>query len=133
MNFIKARAAHIRLGRRGEDAACRLFRAKGMEILARDCKTPRGEIDIVARDGATLVFAEVKTKRASSRSRPGENLKRRQKVRIYRAAFNYMREIGKPAVPFRFDVVEALVGSWGPTAIWHWPASFGAESLKMRR
>ena len=130
MSFIKAKAAHIKLGQRGEDAACRLLRAKGLEILARDCKTPRGEIDIVARDGATLVFAEVKTKRSSSRSRPAENLTLRQKARIYRAAFNYMKEIGRPAVPFRFDIVEVSMGAWGPKAIWHWPASFGEESLR---
>lgn len=133
MNFLKAKAAHIRLGQRGENAACRLLAAKGLEILARDCKTPRGEIDIVARDGATLVFAEVKTKRSTSRSRPGENLKSRQKARIYRAAFNYMKDIGNPAVPFRFDIVEVSMGAWGPSAIWHWPASFGEESLRRSR
>ncbi len=129
MAFLKAKAAHIRIGQRGEDAACRLLRAKGLDILARDCKTPRGEIDIVARDGACLVFVEVKTKRSSSRSRPSENLSLRQKARIYRAAFNYMKEIGRPAVPFRFDIVEVSMGAWEPEGVWHWPASFGEESL----
>ena len=133
MDFIKAKAAHIRLGQRGEDAACRLLRAKGLEILARDCKTPRGEIDIIARDGATLVFAEVKTKRANSRSRPAENLSRRQKSRIYRAAYSYMKDIRNPAVPFRFDIVEVSMGTWGPVELWHWTASFGEESLKRGR
>jgi len=130
MDFLKAKAAHIRLGRRGENAACRLLRAKGLEILVRDCRMPRGEIDIVARDGRTLVFVEVKSKRSTSRSRPAENLKSRQKARIYRAAFSYMREIDNPEVPFRFDIVEVLMGPWGPVAIWHWPAAFGAESLR---
>jgi len=130
MDFFKAKAAHIRMGRRGEDAACRLLEWKGLEVLARDCKTPRGEIDIVARDGATLVFAEVKTKRASSRSRPAENLSRRQRARIYRAAFSYMKDIGSPAVPFRFDVIEVRMGAWGPKGIRHIEASFGESSLE---
>ena len=130
MDFVKAKAAHIRLGQRGENAACRLLRAKGLEILARDCKTPRGEIDIIARDGATLVFAEVKTKRINSRSRPAENLSRRQKSRIYRAAYSYMKDINNPSTPFRFDIVEVSMGAWGPTALWHWSTAFGAESLQ---
>ncbi len=132
MDFIKAKAAHMRLGRRGENAACRLLEWKGLEVLARNCKTHRGELDVVARDGATLVFAEVKTKRAASRSRPGENLSRRQRLRIYRAAFSYMKDIGSPAVPFRFDVIEVRMGFWGPKGIRHNEASFGAESLRTR-
>ncbi len=130
MDFLKAKAAHMKLGMRGEAAACRLLRAKGLDILARGCRTPRGEVDIIARDGATLVFVEVKTKRASSRSRPGENLKRRQKARVYRAALYYMKELGRPKIPFRFDVVEVLMGPWGATALWHWPEAFGAKTVK---
>jgi putative endonuclease len=133
MDFLKAKAAHLRLGARGEKAACRLLRAKGLEILARDFKTPRGEIDIVARDGSTIVFVEVKTKRASSRSRPAENLKSRQKARIYRAALWHLKKIGSPELPFRFDIVEMLLGSWGPVQAWHWPAAFGQEALLRRR
>ena len=60
-----ARAAHLVLGRRGEEAAVRLLLAKGYTILARNWRVRSGELDIVARDGRTLVFVEVKTRRRS--------------------------------------------------------------------
>ncbi|MBI4601734.1 MAG: YraN family protein, partial [Planctomycetes bacterium] len=48
------------LGRRGERAAARHLRRQGLRILARNVREGRGEIDLVALDGATLVFVEVK-------------------------------------------------------------------------
>lgn len=69
-----ARAAHLVLGRRGEEAAVRLLLAKGYTILARNWRIRSGELDIVARDGRTLVFVEVKTRRRSGFYRPGDNL-----------------------------------------------------------
>ena len=50
-----ARAAHLKLGRRGEALACRLLKTKGYDILARNWRIKAGELDIVARDGAMLV------------------------------------------------------------------------------
>lgn len=51
-----------RRGRRGETAAALYLRLKGYRILARRVRTPRGEIDLVARSGRTIVFVEVKTR-----------------------------------------------------------------------
>lgn len=48
-------------GRAGEEQACRVLAGKNWEILGRNWRTRRGEIDIIARDGDTLVFVEVKT------------------------------------------------------------------------
>ncbi|MCK9540432.1 MAG: YraN family protein [Novosphingobium sp.] len=55
-----ARASRERQGRRGERLAAWWLRLKGWKIVDRRVKTPRGEVDLVARDGATLVFVEVK-------------------------------------------------------------------------
>jgi putative endonuclease len=49
------------IGRQGEDLAARFLEEKGMELLARNFRSRRGEIDLIALDGDTLVFAEVKT------------------------------------------------------------------------
>lgn len=57
---MKHRAARERDGRRGETLAAWALRLKGWRILARRVKTPRGEIDIVARRGRTVAFVEVK-------------------------------------------------------------------------
>jgi len=105
-----ARAAHLALGRRGEEAAVRLLLAKGYSILARNWRVRSGELDIVARDGRTIVFVEVKTLRREGYYRPGDNLSPRQMRRNYRAALFYFRVIGRPPLPGRFDLIEVVAG-----------------------
>ena len=95
-----ARAAHLVLGRRGEEAAVRLLLAKGYTILARNWRVRSGELDIVARDG--------RTRRRSGFYRPGDNLSLRQMRRNFRAALFYCRVIGKPLLPGRFDLIEVI-------------------------
>ena len=94
-----------RLGRLGEDIACRELRRRGYAILARRFRTRQGEIDIVARDGEALVFVEVKAR--SSRGFGGAlgavtPHKQRQVVAM---AQRYMARVGWGARPCRFDVV----------------------------
>ena len=55
-----------KLGARGEALACTLLEEKGYKIIERNFKTPIGEIDIVAREGQTLVFVEVKTRESTA-------------------------------------------------------------------
>ena len=104
--FGRLRAAHLRLGAAGEDAAVRMFRNQECDILLRDYRMPKGEIDLILRDGLCLVFAEVKTRRAKTPEQAARlkgQLRPRQKRRIYRAAFTYLRQIGRPHVPYRFE------------------------------
>src|SRR6185295_16624585 len=54
--------ARIALGKTGEDLACRELTRRGYAILARRYRRRRGEIDIIARDGPTIVFVEVKAR-----------------------------------------------------------------------
>ena len=105
-----ARAAHLALGRRGEETAVRLLLAEGYTILARNWRVRSGELDIVARDGETIVFVEVKTLRRSGYYRPSDNLSPRQMRRNYRAAQFYFRVIGNPSLPGRFDLIEVVGG-----------------------
>ena len=56
----EARSSSFR-GRHGEDAACRLLGEQGVEVLERNFRTARGEVDIIARDHETLCFIEVKS------------------------------------------------------------------------
>jgi putative endonuclease len=58
------------LGRRGEDLAVDFLQRSGYEILARNWRTPTGEVDIVARMGAVTAIVEVKTRRPSRRVIP---------------------------------------------------------------
>lgn len=99
-------AAHIATGRRGEDAAHFHLRGLGYTIVARNWRSPRrrGEIDLVAWDGKTLCFVEVKT-RSSREVKPAEaavdRAKRRETMVMAR---EYLRR--RPLVAaVRFDVV----------------------------
>src|SRR5881396_2784363 len=62
------------LGERGENLAARELRNKGYRIIARNFKCVMGEIDIVARDGKTLVFVEVKTRASDDAVTPEEQI-----------------------------------------------------------
>ena len=108
----KARAAHIKLGKRGENLACAYLKSKNIDILLRNYKNKKGEIDIIAREGATLCFVEVKTRRWTTRSRPAEGLSREQEMRISQAAHSYLHMIGNPEVVYRFDLIEIITGRW---------------------
>lgn len=125
MNFRLAKAAHLRLGRRGEDVACRYFRVRGAEVLLRNYRSPAGlEVDLIVRDGLTVCFVEVKTRRAAAAGRPASGLRLAQQQRIRRAALAYLREIGRPAVPWRFDLIEVILGRWDVRELRHWPHHF---------
>lgn len=132
MNFRRLKRWAGRLGKRGERAAARLFEDKGCSVLMRDCRTRGGELDIVARDGVTLVFAEVKTRfhRPGRKTpRPFLNLGDAQKKRIWRGAHDYLRELGDPALAFRFDLVEVVANRFGIESIRHHLNAFGQEEL----
>ncbi len=94
-----------RLGRQGEDLACRELCRRGYAILARRFRTRHGEIDIVARDGDVLVFVEVKAR--SSRSFGGAlgAVTPRKQRQVIAMAQRYMARVGWAARPCRFDVV----------------------------
>ena len=103
------RKAHLRLGRQGEALVCKLFRRRGYEILACNWRGRYGELDIVARDGGVLVFAEVKTLRKVWRDyRPASNLSPRQLARDLRAAAAYRDLYASSYFPWRFELVEVV-------------------------
>jgi putative endonuclease len=133
MDFPRARARHLRLGRRGEDAACRYLRDRGGEVLLRNYRSPAGEIDIIARDGLTLCFVEVKARHVRAAARPAAGLSRRQQRRIRRAALTYLREIGRPHLPWRFDLVEVVLGPWDIRELRHWPRHFSGRREERER
>jgi len=102
MNNPPQRSAS-RTGRDGEEAAARCLEAQGCVILARNCRLPSGEIDIVAQDGGCLAVVEVKTRRGSRFGSPFEAVDRRKRRRLAAAALEHMAERGLD-MPLRFDV-----------------------------
>ena len=106
-----ARLDRLTLGKQGEELACRELKRRGYAILARRFRTRFGEIDIVARDGSSLVFVEVKTRASTAYGTAAEAVTGRKQAKISLMASEFLLRRGAPAVPCRFDVVAVAVGA----------------------
>src|SRR5262245_4791066 len=98
-------SARVALGKTGEDLACRELERRGYAIVARRYRRRRGELDIVARHGSTIVFVEVKAKRSRAFGHPVEAVDWRKRRRIAELALDYLARYRLTDVPCRFDVV----------------------------
>ena len=103
-----SRGRHLRLGERGEAAAERHLVSLGYRILARRFRCRAGEIDLIAEDGPTLVFIEVKTRSSLAFGSPGEAVGALKRSRIAAAASLYLARSNHDDRACRFDVVEVL-------------------------
>lgn len=111
--------SNIRLGNLGEQAASEHLSRKGMRLLTKNYRTPRGEIDLVFRDRNCLVFVEVKTRSEGAYTRPAHAVDIRKQRRISLAAQTYLRRIDTPRPVWRFDVVEVYLESERISRIQH--------------
>jgi putative endonuclease len=114
----RARAQHFELGERGEALAVDHLERLGYRIVAANFSLPIGrntrdaivnaEIDLIAYDGASLCFVEVKTRATAEFALPQTNVDLRKRRQIARAARGYRRMMGLTAAPFRYDVVTVV-------------------------
>ena len=95
----------VALGKTGEDLACRELERRGYAIIARRYRCRSGELDIVARDGPTLVFVEVKARDSHAFGDPAEAVTWQKQQRIFRLASEYVMRHHLNDSPCRFDVV----------------------------
>lgn len=118
--FTRKRKSHLRLGRWGENQSCKLLKSKGFQILLRNYKSANGELDIVALDGRTLVFVEVKTLAKIGLFRPINNYSYRQNKRNILAAKSYIMQLHIPVENIRFDFIEVVGTPWRLKEIRHY-------------
>lgn len=97
------------VGARGEDAAAAYLERIGMQVVDRNWRSGRGELDIVALDGDVLVLCEVKTRTTDSRGTPEEAVSPAKQRRLVRLAEAYLSAAGLEACSVRFDVVTIRV------------------------
>ena len=102
-----------RLGRRGEEIATSYLQQQGYTILARNWKCPIGEIDIVAREGETLAFVEVRTRRGHRFGTPEESVTPAKQAKLVELAQTYLQEMGLTDTDWRIDVVAIQMGGRG--------------------
>ena len=105
VSWLKALRAQLPLGRRGERAAEKYLRRSGYRIVARNFRAAGAEIDIVAMDGETLVFVEVKTRRSRDAGAPEEAVDERKQKQIRRAAEIFATRYRADEVEMRFDII----------------------------
>jgi putative endonuclease len=108
-----------RLGQSGEETVARYLEKNGYTILTKNYRCKIGEIDIIARDGADLVFIEVKTRSGLGYGSPAAAVTLRKQRQITRAAQWYLAEQQLFDVPARFDVISVLYGETNRQQIDH--------------
>ena len=100
------------LGQDAEDAALAYLQAQGLRLLARNVRYPFGEVDLILRDGAAVVFTEVRFRRGAQFGGAAASVdatKRRKLVRAAQAWLKAHRELAQ--APCRFDVVAVTPGA----------------------
>ena len=99
------------IGRTGERLAARHLRRSGYRILAKNWRSHRYEIDIIARERrtGTIVFVEVKTRSPGSYGRPADAVDRNKQRFLRLAAESWLIANGGLEQPARFDVIEVLL------------------------
>ena len=108
--FLPSPPPHLQLGVQGENLACQYLKRNGYKVLYRNFRgRTGGEIDIVCREGDTLVFVEVKTRSREDFGRPLDSVDREKRRRIARGGLAWLRLLDNPDIFFRFDVVEVII------------------------
>lgn len=112
-------SAHLELGRRGEELAAAYLVNAGYRLVAANFSLPVGrnragavinvEIDLVAYEGETLCFVEVKSRASDWFAPPEANVDRRKQRQIARAARAYRRMFDLTGAPYRYDVVSVVL------------------------
>lgn len=111
----RAQPEHLAEGIWGERVAERTLARKGHRILGRRVRVGRrDELDLVTRDGDTIVFVEVKTRRSEEFARPAEAIGHAKRRALSRAALRYVARLRERPAYLRFDVVEVVGHPSGP-------------------
>ena len=118
--------ARQHLGESGEEIACRELTARGYAILARRYRTRHGEIDIVARDGETTVFVEVRVRTTREFGTAAESVTPAKQRRVAAMALDYVARNRLSDCPCRFDVVAIDDGASVEPQITVIPGAFDA-------
>jgi putative endonuclease len=95
----------LKLGELGEQLALKKVKRLGYKCIIRNYRCPLGEMDLIAQDGDTLVFIEIKTRKARSISFAKEAVDAKKRRQISKVALFYLKANGCPDAKARFDVV----------------------------
>lgn len=97
------------LGQKGEDIAVDFLEGSGYKVLDRNFRCRNGEIDIIALDGKSIVFVEVKTRKRDNFGSPKFAVDWRKQKQLVRVALTYLKHKRLMDKPARFDVVGIII------------------------
>ena len=105
--------ANPALGRWGEARAAEHLQGRGFTILHRNFRFRRNEIDLIVRQGALVVFVEVKARAGAAFGHPLDAVTRRKRREIERVARAWVQRHGRPGDEYRFDAIAVRDGPSG--------------------
>lgn len=111
--IIELMAEHNDLGKIGEELAVNYLIEKGYEILERNWRNKHKEIDIIAKDGGTLVIVEVKTRQSDGFGEPDMAVTRQKQMRLVYAANAYVFS-KRLDLDIRFDIISIVFNQGNP-------------------
>jgi putative endonuclease len=94
------------IGSYGERVAAAFVRRHRYRVLTRNFTSEHGEIDLICRDGETLVFVEVRSRSGEQFGRPAESIDTRKEEAVRATAQDYLKLLKRDDIPHRFDAVE---------------------------
>ena len=100
-------------GQLGERIAAEHLRRQGYSIVATNVRTREGELDIIAKDGETLVFVEVRARRGTGLGTPEESVDQRKREKLTMLAEAYLQSLAEQPADCRIDVVAVELGPGG--------------------
>ncbi|MGP1461149.1 MAG: YraN family protein [Bacteroides sp.] len=101
------------LGKQGEQAAVRFLEGQGMEIVARNWRYGRSELDLVAKQDEILHVVEVKTRWGDAYTTVEELIRRSQAQRILEGAQAFMEHYRGTATAIQVDLLVIITNPWG--------------------
>lgn len=101
----------IEIGRRGEEAAVDFLKRRGYKIIEKNYKNKLGEIDIIAKDGDTLCFIEVKTRTNFKFGFPQEAITTFKQKKINKVALSYLKQYNLLNISSRFDIISVVLNN----------------------
>ena len=124
---LPTEACSARVGREGEALAAAYLKKKAYRILKKNYHCPLGEIDIIAMDGDTICFVEVKTRSTGEYDRPQVAVHKNKQQKLSKLALWFLRENQLLEARARFDVV-AITRRGGLNEIEHFVNAFDVRS-----
>ena len=107
-------SAHTQLGRQGEEAAAAYVAGLGWTVLARNWRGAHGELDVIAQDGETVIFVEVKARRSAALDEAFARVDKRKQQHLALTAEEYLEAHGLTDSPWRIDVIAVRFGGGAP-------------------